>query len=351
MTSRSLMARLGIRVAVVAVALIVLAIVIGLAGFNVHLAVWAAVDGALGSSFAVLSATLKRATPLLFLGISVAVAFRAGVLNIGAEGQFLAGAAAAALVGLHPPAMPGPVIIFLEGTAATVAGGAWAAIAAWLKVKFRVAEVVSTLLLNFVAANLVGFLVRGPLQEPKHSYPQSRVIDEVARLPLIVPGQRLHWGFVLALCTALGAWWFFRYTASGFRAFVSGLNPTAAASAGMVSVTRVQAWALIVSGAIAGVAGFSELTGVTYALYEGLSPGYGYTAIAVALLGALHPIGIIAAAGLFGALGAGADAMQRDAGIPAAFGSVLAAVVVLGVLTIPAIHSRLQRRIFPVNTR
>jgi simple sugar transport system permease protein len=222
-----------------------------------------------------------------------------------------------------------------ELTVGVFAGAMWAGVAAWLKRRFGVMEVVSTLLLNFVALNLVGFLVRGPLQEPTGAYPASATLVPVARLPLLMDGQRLHWGFVLSIGIAVAAWWFFRSTAAGFQVRVTGASRTVAASAGRLDVGGVQMWTLVSSGAIAGLAGACEVTGVTYALYEGLSPGYGYTAIAVALLAGLHPLGIIASAVLFGALGAGADAMQRDAGVPAEFAAVATALVVLGVLAIP----------------
>ncbi len=335
--------RYGALVSVVLGALGIVALTITLAGYDASAAGRAATEGAFGSTFAVLSATLKRATPLLLLGIAVAVAFRAGVLNIGAEGQFLAGAAAATAVGLSAPSNSTIVLLVLEAGAAVVAGSAWAGLAALLKVRFDVTEVVSTLLLNFVALNLVGFLVRGPLQEPTGAYPQTLSLPESARLPVLIEGQRLHWGFVIALVVAVGAWWVFRYTAAGFRARVSGFSRSAAESAGIISVERVRGSALLVSGAIAGLAGFCEVTGVTYALFEGLSPGYGYAAIGVALLGGLHPIGIIGSATLFGALGSGADAMQRNAGIPAEFAAVVAAMIVLGVLAAPALQRAVLR--------
>ena len=315
----------------------VVALIVTVAGYNAFDAAHAAAQGAFGSTFAIVSATLKRATPILMLGLAVAVAFRSGVLNIGAEGQFLAGAASACALGLAagPGARPG--IVVAELCVGLVVGGCWAGVAAWLKRRFGIMEVVSTLLLNFVALNLVGYLVRGPLQEPTGAYPQSAVLDPVARLPLLFNGQRLHAGFVLALGAALVAWWGFRSTAAGFRIRITGAGRHAAATAGLVDVNRVQAWALVGSGALAGLAGACEVTGVTYALYEGLSPGYGYTAIAVALLGGLNPIGIIVASVLFGALGAGADAMQRDAGVPAEFASIAAALAILGVLAVPAV--------------
>ena len=331
--------RLGMPVVVALVATGLVALVLAIAGYDVGAAATAAFDGAFGSSFAILSATLKRAAPLLLLGVAVAVAFRAGVLNIGAEGQFLAGAAAAVAVGLHTPVDSTAVTLLLELSAAVIAGAGWSGLAALLKVRFGVSEVVSTLLLNFVALNGVGYLVRGPLQESTHAFPMTSELPAGARLPLLFDGQRLHWGFPIALAVALGAWWVFNHTAAGFRARITGYSTHAAESAGRIAVDRVQMRALLASGAIAGVAGFCEAAGVTYALFEGLSPGYGYAAIGVALLGRLHPIGIVGSAIFFGALGAGADAMQRDAGIPSEFASVLAAVIILGVLAIPSIRS------------
>ena len=262
-------------------------------------------EGAFGSPYAFLSATLVRATPLLFVGLAVSVAFRAGVLNIGAEGQLLAGATAGAL---------------------------WAAIAALLRRRFGVLEVISTIMLNFVALHFVSWLIRGPLQEPTLSYPQSETIVAAARWPLLIGGQRLHLGSLLAFVAALLAWWVFQRTAAGFRARIVGAGPRAAASAEGVAVERTIAGAFLVSGALAGLAGASEVGGVTWALYEGISPGYGYTAIAVALLARLDPKWVIASAIFFGALDAGSAAMQRDAGVPAVVGQAIVAVVILGVL-------------------
>lgn len=328
---------------VVAIAGLVVAALAAAAGFDVESAASAALRGAFGGSLAIVSATLKRATPLLFLGIAVAIAFRAGVLNIGAEGQFLAGAAAAVITGLMLHGAPAWLVVPCELGAGILGGACWAGIAAWLRARFHVQEMVSTLLLNIVALNMVGYLIRGPFQEPTGAYPQSALLEPAARLPLLIEGQRLHLGFALALAIAVTCWWVFEHHSAGFRLLVTGASRSAAASAGLIAVGSVEARALVVSGGIAGLAGAAEATGVTFALYEGLSPGYGYTAIAVALLAGLHPIGIIVSAILFGALGAGADAMQRDAGVPAELAAVVAALVVLGMLAAPGIAG-LRRR-------
>lgn len=312
-------------------------------GFEAIPACAALLRGSVGSVYAITSATLVRATPLVLTGLSVAIAFRAGVFNIGAEGQLLAGAAAAAALSLLPALSHSrwnPVVALALGAAA---GGLWAGIAALLRVRFRVLEVISTILLNFVALYLVGYLVRGPLQEPLHIYPQSTTIDAVARLPRIFPTSRLHVGFLIAIVVAAVAWWIMRFTAAGFRLRAIGANPEAARVAGEIDVAGTGTRAFLASGAIAGLAGAIEVTGVTFALYENISPGYGYTGIAVALLARLDAAGVIASGLLFGALEAGASAMQRDAAVPAVVVSIIEAVVILGLIVAWPLHSGHRR--------
>jgi simple sugar transport system permease protein len=215
-----------------------------------------------------------------------------------------------------------------------LAGAVWAGIAAVLKRKFGVLEVISTLMLNFVALYAVSYLVHGPLQEPTHTYPETQRLAESARLPLLISGQQLHVGFVVALTLCVVAYWYVRSTAGGFRIRLAGEGPIAAASAGRVNVQRVVFGSFLASGAIAGLGGAVQVTGVTYKLYELISPGYGYTAIAVALLARLNPLAVIVAGAFFGALEAGGAGMQRDAGVPAGFVYVIEALVILGVLAV-----------------
>jgi simple sugar transport system permease protein len=285
-----------------------------------------------------LFAALVRSTPLVLLGLAVALAFRAKLLNIGAEGQLLAGASAAVAVGLACSSWPGAVLVPAELIAGAVAGAVWAGIAAVLRERFGVLEVISTLMLNFIAQNLVSYLVRGPMQEPTRIYPQTAALTNAARLPVLVSGQRLHLGFVLAVVLAVALWWMLRSTATGFRVRAVGDGAAAAASAGRVSVSRVVFGVFLASGALAGLGGSVEASGVTFALYEGISPGYGYTAIAVALLARLNPLLVILAGIFFGALEAGAATMQRDAGVPAVLVTAIEAIVILGVLA--ASHAR-----------
>ena len=175
-----------------------------------------------------------------------------------------------------------------------VPAGRW--IAAELRRRFGVLEVISTIMLNFVALSITGWLVRGPLQEPTRIYPQSPTLPLSQQLPMLLPGSRVHVGLVVAVLLAVGLWWWLRDSASGFRLRAVGANPMAAASAGQIAVSRTALLAFLLSGALAGLAGSVELTGVTYALYENFSPGYGYTAIAVALLARLNPLAVLGAA-------------------------------------------------------
>jgi len=311
--------------------LLVLAGGLQLAGYDAPTALGALWQGAAGSWYALTSATLVRAVPLVIIGLGIALAFRAGALNIGAEGQFYAGAIAAAWVGLHVGGRPAGIAATAVLLAAILAGMAWVLVPVWLKLRFGVLEVISTLLLNFVAESLVSLMVQGPLQEAQHIYPQSDSIAAAARLPLL-PGTRLHAGLLLALVAAAALWYVFARTLWGFRLHAVGAGARAAEISGRIDVRRVGAVALLGSGALAGLAGGVELSGVSYALFQNLSPGYGFTAIAVALLARLHPLGVVATGILFGALEAGAGAMQRDAGVPAVAVYVVEAVVIVVVL-------------------
>jgi simple sugar transport system permease protein len=309
----------------------VLAVGLQLAGYDAAAALGALWDGAFGSWYAFTSATLVRAVPLIIIGLGIALSFRGGAFNIGAEGQFYAGAIAATWAGLHAGDLDSPIAIAATLLAAGMAGVAWVAVPVFLKLRFGVLEVISTLLLNFVAESLVSLTVQGPLQESQHIYPQSDPIAASARLPLL-PGTRLHAGIVLALVGAGVLYYLFSRTLWGFRLRAVGAGPRAAAVSGRIDAGRMTATALLLSGMIAGIAGGVEVSGVSYALYQNLSPGYGFTAIAVALLARLDPLGVVATGILFGALEAGAGAMQRDAGVPAVAVYVVEAVIIVVVL-------------------
>lgn len=336
------MSRRAALLATVAPALLAIATALGFAALVAALggsppgpAVAALLRGSLGSA-ANVADTLVRSVPLLFTGTAVMLAFRSGIFNIGADGQFLAGALAATAVGTSLPAFPGmSAVVLLSGA---LAGGLWAALPALLRIRREVSEVITTILLNFVALYLVSFAVNGPLQEPLRTYPQSAPLPAAAELHRLSPvlDDRLHGGLALALGLAVGTGALLSRTSLGLRLRAAGLNANAARLAGF-PVRRDLALAFALSGALAGLGGAVELAGVTHRLYEKFSPGYGYTAIAVALLGGLRVPGTIASALFFAALGAGATAMERSAGVSAVLavavqGATLLAVALLGAL-------------------
>jgi simple sugar transport system permease protein len=339
--------RLGaVLVAVVALVLTagVAALTLWLGGYDPATALGALVRGAVGSPDTVLSITLVRSVPLILTGLAVAVAFRAGVWNIGAEGQLYAGAVAAAWVGLAGQELPGWVMVPAVLGAAALAGGLWALVPTLMKVRLGVGEVITTILMNFVGINLAAWVVHGPLQESRGVFPQTDPIAPSARLPHLVAGTRLHAGFAVALVLAAALWAIFRFTRAGFAIRAVGASPDAARVSGRIPVKPVVVGVFLVSGAVAGLAGGVEVSGVTYALYEGLSPGWGYTAIAVALLAGLNPLGVVATGLFFGALEGGAGAMQRSAGIPAVWVNAVEALVILSVLAVDQLRRRVQWR-------
>ena len=283
---------------------------------------------------------IVRSVPLILTGLAVGLSFRAGVFNLGAEGQLLVGAAASAAVSIKLSGLTGFLVLPAALTAGAIAGALWAALAAELKRRFHVLEIISTIMLNFVAIHLVSFLVRGPMQEPTHIYPQTVTIAENARLPIIVADTRLHAGFIIALALAFLLSWIFKRTEVGFRIRAVGASPRAAESSAMIDVRRIS-WAVFcVSGAIAGLAGAIEVNGVTFALYENISPGYGYTAIAVALIAGLNPLGIIVSGIFFGSLETAASALQRDFAIPSSIAGMIEASFILAMLGFAAVRKR-----------
>ena len=329
---RDLVAPLASLVVLVLTVIALLTVLLAMTGHDAGQALHAFWMGSFGAPYTLASATLVRAVPLILAGLAIAIAFRAGVWNIGAEGQLLAGAAGATVVGLEWGGHLG-IVGLVPALVAGAAGGALlASIAAVLRTRFSVLEIISTIMLNFIALHVVGYLVRGPLQEPGGIYPQSATLLSAARLPVLVPGTRLHWGFAIAVVAAAVIWFVLRRTAVGFRIRAAGANPAAARSAGSIDVGRTTFRVFIASGALAGLAGAVEVYGVTFALYESLSPGYGYTAIAVALLARLDPIGILVTGTLLGALQAGGAAMQRDAGVPSVLVSIVEAVLILAMV-------------------
>jgi simple sugar transport system permease protein len=323
------MARLLRTLAATAVALALGAGVIAAAGADPIVAFSALLEGAFGSAEGCSEVAVKTC-PLLLTGIAVALAFRAGIWNIGAEGQLLAGAAAMAWLG-DARSVPGWAAIPTGLAVSASAGALWAGGAAYLKVRRNVSEVIATIMLNFVAAGLVGYLVHGPLMEGAGQYPQTDAVELALRLPRLAPPARAHAGILIAIVAAAACHVLLFRTVLGYQMRALGLGREAARLAG-IRIGRLTWATLLLSGGLAGLAGGVEVSAVTYRLYERFSPGYGFTAIAVALLGRLHPAGVVLAALLFGALEAGSNAMQRAAGVSSVVVSVIQATVILSLL-------------------
>ena len=320
--------------AAAAAGLLLVLLGLGIAGYSplVILREW--IGSAAGTRLG-LAASFQEACPLLLTGLAAGVAFRGGVLNIGAEGQFLVGALASVAVTtrlIPPTGGPAWLVILLALAAGTLAGALWAAIAAVLDVWRGVPVVLSTILLNFIALQFLGVMLNGPLQAPGTHSPQSAALPAAFQLPVMMAGTQFHMGILLAGLVALAAWVVQDRTVFGFELLVTGLNPTAAALAGMPVIRRRLA-ILFISGGFAGLGGAIEVTGVSHFLSDA-SAGYGYAGIAVALLGRLHPLGIAAAALFFGLLNTGAAHVERDytLGIPHAIADIVKGVIILAML-------------------
>ena len=319
-------------------------IILTLCSYNPWEAMQVAVVGAFGDGRRI-TETLVKSVPFLFTGLAVAFSFRCGIWNIGAEGQFLLGAIASTWCGTQlAPHLPPTLAIPLTLLVGAMAGGIWALIAALLKVYRGVQEVISTIMLNYVAIYLLSYMVDGgPLQEAAKRGPQSDMIAAASYLPRLIPQTRFHLGLPLAIALAIILSIVLFRTVLGYQIRAVGANPKAAQAAG-ISISKNVILALFISGSLAGLGGAIELTALTRRLFLNFSPGYGYTAIAVALLVKLHPLWVIVSSLLFGALKTGSDAMQQTAGISAKMTFVIQATIIFFVLIYGVSGFRAYRR-------
>lgn len=289
-------------------------------------------DGSAGSLQAV-SETLTSAVPLTLAALGLAVGFKAGLFNIGAEGQIILGGVAAVVVGFSFPGLPIYLHLPLALLAGALGGALWASIAGWLRAATGAHEVILTIMLNLTAARLLTYLLRNPpIQNPERSDPISKSVLDSARLPDILdwidPALRLHAGFFVMLGAVLFVYWLLQRTTVGFEFRASGANPDAARYAGMRAGFVIVA-AMALSGALAGLAGANQVLGVLGRVSPNFSAGIGFDAIAVALLGRSHPVGVLFAGLLFGALQAGGRQMQASAGVSLDLISVIQALIII----------------------
>jgi general nucleoside transport system permease protein len=313
----------------IALALIVGGLLVLLSGADPLLAYRSLVLGALGDGNS-LAEVFVKATPLLLAGLGIAFAWRGGLLNIGAEGQLHLGALAATWAGMGiamPTSLHIPVVI-LSGF---LGGALWGAIPGLLKERLGVSEIITTLMMNYIAVLLVGYLVQGPLKDPGSMLPQTTVMAPGAFLPVLWPPTRLHAGILIGALAALIVYVLLWTTPIGYEIRLIGKNREVARHAG-IDVSRTTVMVMAISGGLAGLAGMGEIAGIQHRLREGFSPGYGFLAIAVAFVGHSHPVGVVTTAILFAMLLVGADHMQRAAEVPASLVHALTGFVLLFAL-------------------
>lgn len=319
-------------------------------------AMWEAIAGAYAALFrgaiwdfradnfadgiAPLMTTLSRATPLIAAGLGIALSFRAGLFNIGGQGQMLISAVFAGSVALFVP-MPFPIHMIVAIAAGLLGGAIWAGIAGWLKAYTGAHEVISTIMLNWIAYYLVFYLVatKGLLQAPGSFNPKTGATPESARMPVLFSDYRLHFGFILAILAVVFLWWILNRSAVGMRYRAVGLNPEAATASG-INVKRTTVSVMVVAGTLVGLAGASQVLGSEVTGWDqGVDSGIGFDALTVALLGRSTPVGVFFAALLFGAFKAGGATMQAAQGIPSDIVLVIQSLIVLFIAAPPLVRT------------
>jgi ABC-type uncharacterized transport system, permease component len=311
-------------IAAVAAALAVCAVFIAASGMDPLAVYRKMLTGAFGTRFGA-TETLVKSIPLLLCGIGVSIAYRISFWNIGAEGQFLAGAMAATAVTIYMPDLPAAAALPLMTAAGIAAGGLWGLLTAVPRAYFQVNELISSLMLNYIALLLLDYFVFGPWRDPGGlNFPGSPMFTAEQSLPTF-GRTRLHFGLVFALLAVLLYAFMFRYTRWGYEMRLIGSNPEAARNAG-INLNRHLLLVMLASGGLAGLAGMAEVSGVAHRLMYGISPGYGYTAIIVAWIARLHPLGLILSAFLFGGLIVGGYSVQT-LGLPSATSEMLQGAV------------------------
>lgn len=312
------------------------AVVIKLIGVNPLVAYKVMYQGSLANINAI-AETLVKATPLILTGLSYAIAYKAGLVNIGAAGQLYMGGFAAAAAGIYTNGLPFIIHLPIAIIAGFLGGGVWGLIVGWLKVKYGANEIITTVMLNYVAMSWVSYLVTGPMKAPPGNFPQSKNVAETAQLPIIISGTRLHLGLIISLLALVFYFFFLWKMKKGYEIRVSGQNIHAAKYAGMDPKKSILL-VMFIAGGMGGLAGATEILGIQERLLQGFSPGYGFDGIAVALVGMLRPIGIFFGAVLFGILRSGGSMMQMLARVPVSIVNIIQGLVIIFVIAGQAIR-------------
>lgn len=338
--------KIALPVSAMLLALLIGAVLLLLLKVNPLEAYAAMVRGVFGSTFG-FTQSLVKATPLLLVGLGICIAFRARVINIGGEGQIIAGALMTTWFTLQFRDWPGWLLTPVTLLLGFLAGAFWGFIPGVLKARLQVNEILSTVMMNAIALQFMNFLLRGPLMDPEGvrlgTYlPQSEQLPQQVWLGRLVPQTLLHTGLILAVVLAVAVYIFLWRTTIGYRIRAVGYNPDAARYAG-INVPFYQAMSLTLAGGFAGLAGAVEVIGVQHRLLEGITSGYGFSGIVTALFGGLHPLGTIPASWLFGSLLVGADMMQRAVQVPSALVDTLLGLIVLFVVSTNMLSRRWSR--------
>jgi simple sugar transport system permease protein len=332
------------QVVAILLAFLVGAVVLAVTGYSPWDAYGAMLSGAFGDASG-LGQTFTQATPIIFTALAFLFAYKCGLFNIGAEGQFLVGAFAAALVGISFSGLPAFVHIPLALLGGVVAGAFWGFMPAVLKARLGTHEVITTMMLSYVALYVTGYFVNYPFKEPGGWTAQTVVISPSAELPRILEPTQLSASIFVALLLAGLTYYILQRTTIGYEIRAIGLNPSAA-EAGGINVGKGTVLALMISGAMAGLGGAGEVLGVHRRFIEGFSPGYGWDGLAVALVGGLNPAGILLASVLFGALRSGGMTMTRVSHVPLDIATILQALVILFVAAPKLIKYLMKRGVF-----
>lgn len=326
----------------IAAAFLVSVIFIAALGVNPFSAYAAMIKGAFGRVTGILE-IMAKATPLIIIGLGVSVAQKGGLSNLGGDGQFYIGAICSILAGLFlPEGTPVPLVWVLAFVLGVLGGGAWGALAGFLKARFNTSEVIITIMLNYVALYFVAWLVASPLQAPG-GIPQTRALPDAYHLPKLMTGSRAHWGIVVGLLAAVAVWFVMRRTVLGYRIETVGSAPAAAVYGG-ISTRGYTVLIMFISGAFAGVAGMVEVYGSVYRVLEGITTSFGFTAMLIALLAQLNPLAVVLGSLFISALTVGANAMQISMNVPTAIVNVVQSLIIFFILIMPGIRANLAAK-------
>lgn len=286
---------------------------------------------------------LAKATPLIIMGLGISAAARGGMSNLGGDGQFYVGALASVCVGLYlPQTLPAPLIWVLAALVAVLVGGLWGGMAGYLKARFNTNEVIITIMLNYVGQYIVSWLVSGPLQAPG-GIPQTKALDPVYCLPKLATGTRAHWGILVAVVLVIVVSFVFKRTTLGYRIEAVGAAPSAAVYGG-INEKAYGVLILFIGGAFCGLAGMVEVYGTYYRVLEGITTSFGFTAMLIALLAHLNPIGVVLGSLFISFLTVGANSMQISLNVPTSIVNVIQSLIILFVLIMPGIEANLREK-------